>query len=410
MPNTKGVALQETPLPASPRWTATTKLVVALTLIAVTAALLIRFHTIIGPLLLAFVLSYLLHPVAGFINRLTRISWRASVGIVFLFIILLLLGLLTLGGVGLINQIQGLIEFVRANLDNLPVIIEDVAAWASRFGVDLSNIDLGAVTDQLLSVGQNLLSRMGSLIGALAGGAANFLGWTLFVLLISFFVLTESGGLREGILKVDLPGYSEDLRRLGQELGRIWNAFLRGQIIIFFITVTIYSAVLSLLGVRYAIGLALAAGFARFVPYVGPAINWTALALVTFFQTFKLFGLDPLYYTLLVILIALFIDQIFDNLVQPRIMADVLRVHPAGVLVAALIAASLLGVLGVVVAAPILATLKLFGQYTLRKMFDLDPWPPQETRPVSPPRPGLFVRLRAWWEFVRRKLRKSKGA
>lgn len=391
----------------SPRWSATTKLVVALTFIAIVAALLVRFHTIVGPLFLAFIFSYLLHPAAGFISRSTRLSWRASVGVLYLLIVVLLLGLLTLGGVGLVNQIQSLIAFVQANLENLPAIIEDAATWAAKFGVELSHINLSDVTDQLLSMGQNLLAHMGSLLGALAGGAANFLGWTLFVLLVSFFVLAESGGLREGILKIDLPGYSEDLRRLGQELGRIWNAFLRGQVIIFFITVTVYFIVLNLLGVRYAIGLALAAGFARFVPYVGPAVNWTALALVTFFQPFKLFGLEPVYYTLLVILIALFIDQIFDNIIQPRIMADVLRVHPAGVLVAALIAASLLGVLGVVIAAPMLATLKLFGQYTLRKMLDLDPWPPQEPHPPAPPRPGLLARLRGWWNSIRSRLRKA---
>lgn len=391
--------------PTSPRWNSTTKLVVAFTIVAIVAALLIRFHTIIGPLLLAFIFSYLLHPAANFISRSTRLSWRASVGVVFLLIIILLLGLLTLGGVGLVNQIQSLITFVQSSLEQLPTIIEDVATWASKFGVDLRGIDLSAVTDQLLSVGQNLLSQMSSLIGTLAGSVASFLGWTLFVLLVSFFVLAESGGLRDDILKVDLPGYSEDLRRFGQELARIWNAFLRGQIIIFFLTFAIYSVVLSVLGVRYAIGLALAAGFARFVPYVGPAMNWTALALVTFFQPFKLFGMDPLYYTLLVFLIALFIDQIFDNIVSPRIMADALRVHPAAVLVAAIISASLLGVLGVVIAAPMLATLQLFGQYTVRKMFDLNPWPPHEPRPPSPPRTNPLVRLRAWWRSIRRNKR-----
>lgn len=383
--------------PSSPRWGATTKMVVAFTLVAIVAAATVQFHTIIGPLLMAFIFSYLLHPLAGFLNRRLGLSWRASVGIIFLLILILLLGLLTLGGVGLVTQIQGLVTFVQSNLDNLPTIIEDVAAWASRFGVDLSNIDLSSITDQLLTLGQNFLSQIGTLLSSLAGGAASFLGWTLFVLLISFFVLAESGGLREDMFKVDVPGYAEDLRRLGNELARIWNAFLRGQIIIFVATVAIYFVVLSVLGVRYAIGLAIGAGLARFVPYVGPAINWTALALVTFFQpTRPFFDDQPIYYTLVIFLIALVIDQVFDNIVSPRILADALKVHPAAVLVAAIISASLLGVLGVVIAAPMLATLQLFGQYTFRKMFDLDPWPepPARAAPASPP---LWKRVRAWW-------------
>ena len=390
---------------SSPRWGATTKLVVALTIVAAAAALMVRFQSIIVPLFMAFILSYLLHPMASLLSRWTRLSWRASVGIIFLLIVILLLGLLTLGGVGLVNQVQVLIDFVQTNLDELPKIIGDVAAWASRFGVDISHFDLSSISDQLLSTGQKLLSEMGSVLSTVAGSAASFLGWTLFVILVSFFVLAESGGLREGIIKIDLPGYTHDLKRLGQELGLIWNAFLRGQIIIFFISIIVYFIILSVLGVQYAIGLALAAGFARFVPYVGPALNWTALALVTFFQPFKPFGLDPLYYTLLVFVIALLVDQVFDNILSPRIMADALRVHPAAVLVAAIVSASLLGVLGVVIAAPMLATLQLFGQYTIRKMFDLDPWPPQEARNKSAPRPRFFVRLRAWWRRLRRKAR-----
>ena len=395
--------MEETHPPTSPRWNATTKLVVAFTFVAIVAALLIRFHTIIGPLLLAFIFSYLLHPVAGFLSRSTRLSWRASVGIVFLLILILLLGLLTLGGVGLVNQIQSLIALLQNSLDQLPTIIANVAAWGAGFGLDLSHIDVSSISQQLLSFGQSLLSQMGSLISSLAGSAASFLGWMLFILLVSFFVLTESGGLRRDILKVDLPGYSEDWHRIGQELSRSWNAFLRGQFIIFGATVAIYFVVLSVLGVRYAIGLALAAGFARFVPYVGPAINWGILALVTFFN--PAYGMVPIWYTVMVFLVALFIDQIFDNLVSPRVMADALRVHPAAVLVAAIISASLLGILGVVIAAPMLATLQLFSQYTMRKMFDQNPWPPQEPRPPSPPRTSPLVRLQAWWNSIRRKPR-----
>jgi predicted PurR-regulated permease PerM len=156
----------------------------------------------------------------------------------------------------------------------------------------------------------------------------------------------------------------------------------------------VYTILLSALGLRYAIGLAFLAGLARFLPYIGPAINWVILVLVAYFQPFKLFDMQPLAYTLLVVVLALLIDQVFDNLVSPRIMADVLKVHPAGVLVMALVAANLLGILGVVIAAPFLATLQLFGQYVLRKMFDQDPWPEAEPRTGPRPAQSLLARLR----------------
>lgn len=369
---------------SSPRWGAMTKLVIALTLIVIIAALLIRFQAIIAPLLMAFILAYLFYPLASLLNRKLRITWKAAVGLIYLLLVFILLGLLTVGGLGLVQQIQSLIRLVENSLVELPLLITNIADWLdqrSPFPVDLSSIDLNAVTDQLLAVVQPLLGQTGQLLGTLASGAAQVFGWTAFILLVSFFVLTETGGLRGSIINLNVPGYNEDISRLGRELGRIWNAFLRGQILLFIMSVIVYSILLTALGVRYSIGLAFLAGLARFLPYIGPAINWVVLVLVAYFQEFKLFGMEPLAYTLLVVILALIVDLIFDNLVSPRIMADALKVHPAGVLVMAIVAASLLGILGVVIAAPFLATVQLAGQYIGRKMLDQDPWPEPELTP-----------------------------
>jgi predicted PurR-regulated permease PerM len=308
--------------------------------------------------------------------------------------------------------VQSLVIIVQDALRTLP---EMVAAFSGQvyqlgpFKLDFSALDLSDLSSQVLGMVQPLLSRTGTLLGTVAGSAANFLGWLLFVILVSYFVLVESGGLRDRLIIVEVPGYTHDLARLSRELGRIWNAFLRGQIILFFLAIIVYSTVLSVLGIHYAIGLAVLAGFARFVPYVGPAINWALLAIVAYFQAFKLFDLQPFQYTLLVLLIALLIDQIFDNLVSPRILSDALKVHPAAVLVAAIIAANLFGLLGVVVAAPVLATATLFWKYTMRKMLDLDPWPEQEIHnPPPPPGSRFIVPIRRFFRDWKLKLKKGK--
>ncbi|MBM3182378.1 MAG: AI-2E family transporter [Chloroflexi bacterium] len=404
--------MEQSSTPNSPSWGTNTKLVVALTIIVILGALLVNFQFIITPLTIALLLSYLFHPVADFFQRKLHFSWGLSVGIIYLFIIILLLGLLTIGGVGLIRQVQSLVIIVQDALRTLP---EMVAAFSGQvyqlgpFKLDFSALDLSDLSSQVLGMVQPLLSRTGTLLGTVAGSAANFLGWLLFVILVSYFVLVESGGLRDRLIIVEVPGYTHDLARLSRELGRIWNAFLRGQIILFFLAIIVYSTVLSVLGIHYAIGLAVLAGFARFVPYVGPAINWALLAIVAYFQAFKLFDLQPFQYTLLVLLIALLIDQIFDNLVSPRILSDALKVHPAAVLVAAIIAANLFGLLGVVVAAPVLATATLFWKYTMRKMLDLDPWPEEEMHnPPPPPGSRFIVPIRRFFRDWKLKLKKGK--
>lgn len=396
----------------SPSWGTNTKLVVALTVVVIVGALLVKFQFIIGPLMIALVFAYLFHPIADFFQRKLHFSWGLSVGIIYIFIIVLLLGLLTLGGVGLVQQVQSLVVILQDALKTLPELISNISGHVYQFGpfkLDFSSLDLRDLSSQVLGMVQPLLSRTGTLLGTVAGSAANFLGWTLFVILVSYFVLAESGGLRNRIIIVDVPGYTEDIARLSRELGRVWNAFLRGQIIIFFLTVIVYSIVLSILGVHYALSLAFLAGLARFVPYVGPAINWLVLVLVSYFQVYKLFGLSPFYYTLLVLVIALLIDQIFDNIVSPRILSDALKVHPAAVLVAAIVAANLFGILGVVVAAPILATATLLWKYTMRKMLDVNPWPEEEVHHAPPPIGSrIRVQIRRFLRTLGLKLKKEK--
>jgi predicted PurR-regulated permease PerM len=405
--------MTQTQIPTSPSWGTNTKLVVALTIVVVTGALLVKFQFIITPLLIAFLMAYLFYPVASFFQRKLHLSWTVSVVIIYLVVAILLLGLLTAGGVGLAQQIQSLITIVQDAIDTLPQIIANISGKVYQWGpfqFDFRTLDLQAVSSQILGMLEPLVSRTGTLVGTVASGAANFLGWTFFVILVSYFALAESGGLRKQIVSVDMPGYTHDIEHLTRELGRIWNAFLRGQIIIFLIAVIVYSLVLSVLGVHYALSLAFVAGLARFVPYVGPFINYVMLFLVAYFQVFKLFGLPPLGYAVMIMLTAVLIDFIFDYIVTPQIFSDALKVHPAAVLVAAIVAASLFGLLGVVLAAPILATAALLWKYIMRKMLDLDPWPIEEENHQLEPMPGseIFAPLRRFFQSLRLKRNQVK--
>jgi predicted PurR-regulated permease PerM len=393
--------MDKTQPPASPRWGATAKLVVTLTLVVILGALLVRFKFILLPVLLAFILAYLLLPVASLLNKRTPLSWGMAVNIIYLIFIIILLALLTWGGVGLVGQITNLISAIQNYANQVPIFIDSLSHQVYTIGplkLDFSTVDWQAIGQVILSYIQPALGQVGSIVGTLATSAASTLAWMAFIVVVSYFFLMESGGFRTRIIHVDVPGYTEDIRRLRQKLGLIWNAFLRGQIIVFFSKVIAYTICMSILGVHYAIGVALIAGFASFLPYVGPAINWIVLGLVTYFQGSAPFGLTPLGYVAAAIITALIIDQVFDNLVTPRMMANSLKVHPAFVLIAAIIAVNLIGILGVIIAAPLLATLQLVGRYTMRKLLDRDPWPPEED--IIPPRrlPKWYRTIRTWWQ------------
>jgi predicted PurR-regulated permease PerM len=381
---------------SSPQWSTNTKLVIGLTMVAIAAALLIYVRSIVGPLLLAFILSYALHPLVGRLTLSTRLNWRMAVNLVYLVVLILVASLLAWAGVAIINQFQSLIRLVQNFIEvSLPTLAADLSTNVYDIGpfqLDLTQFDLLALSEQLLNIIQPILGQAGALLSTFAASAAVTLGWLLFILVVSYFMLAESSRVPSNLLRVDFPGYDLDIRRLGAELQKIWNAFLRGQLIIFGLAIILTFTMLSVLGLRLALVIALIAGLGKFVPYLGPLIVLVVAGVVAFFQAGNIFGLLPWQYTVLVLVALVILDQSFDNLVTPRLLGRTLDLHPAAILVAALIAFNLIGIVGLILAAPVLATVKLIGRYTVRKMFDLDPW--LETGPPPPPFEFPWKRLR----------------
>jgi predicted PurR-regulated permease PerM len=405
------------PNKTSPPWGGNAKLIVGFTTVAVVAAFLVRFRPILSPLLLTFILTYLLHPLAARLSKATHLSWRWTVNIIFILLVILVFAGFTLTGVAVVQQLQSLINIIQRFVNDLPSMILE---WSTRvyvigpFKLDmsryLSTSSLESVAQELLAIVQPLLGQAGSLLGTVASRTASFLGWAFFIVLISYFILVDIGGVSKRLVHLELPGYTADIRRIVHELSCIWNAFLRGQIIMFTLAVLVYTILFTILGVRYVLALALVSGLARFVPYIGQWVNWTVLILVTVFQKSNHFGLDTLEYVILVVAFVFVVDQIFDNVVSPRIMGRSMGVHPAAVLISAIIGFNLLGIVGVILAAPGLASLKMLGRYVVRKIFDLEPWPEgdESNKVTAYPWADLGTRLGLLVEKIRTRIKDRK--
>lgn len=381
--------------PSSPAWSNSLKLVIAFSMVAVLFGLLIKFQAVVPQLFMVIMVAYLVNPIADSMVRRLGIPWKISVGIVYIVLLICILILVALSGVTILQQLQNLVVLIGESVDRLPEMVNEIAAHNLQFGpfsIDLKHINTDAINQQIINGAQPFLSATGGILTTLAGGAVNFMGWTIFVLLGSFFILMEEDNHWQGIFTFHIPGHEGDLKKIGVELGRIWNAFLRGQLIVMVVSAAIYAVILTFLGVSYAFGIAIFAGLARFVPYIGPLVLWVILALTSYFQDFKFTSMTPLAYTLLVVIIAMLIDAIMDNVVMPRILASTMEVHPAAIVIAAILGLDLLGILGVILAAPLVASFQFFLRYIFRKLFDLDPW---EIEPKPPKQPGLFEQIRA---------------
>jgi predicted PurR-regulated permease PerM len=376
----------------SPPWGTTTKLVVGLTIVALAGILVNQIQPIIAPLILALILSYLLFPFIELVSDRTKLTWRGAVNIVFLILLVLIIGALTASSVALINQVENLVELVDNFLNDLPAMIDDLATNGLvvvvpfiNYEIDLAeyilglNIDLLGLSEQLLTAVQPVLGQAGGVITTVATSAANVVTWIFFVLAVSYLGLGEARQGRSFFKEIQASSMAYDIARMGRELSRIYNAFLRGQVLIALSVAFSSFLLMVILGVRNALLLGFLAGLAKFIPYIGPFAAGVVNALVAFFQPEgNYFGMEPFWYAVLIVVAAVALDQVFDSVITPRLFGSTLGVHPAAVLVMALILYRWIGILGLLLAAPVLASGQLVVRYVTLKMLDQDPWPDEE--------------------------------
>ncbi len=355
--------------------------------------------------MLAAVIAYLTYPLAALLHRNVKINWRILVSVLYLVIYLAGLGLLTWGGITLFEQVQSLIRFLEGAIQDVPKIVQgwiDTPPILGPFVLDLRQLDIVTAANQVLGIVQPLIGQAGTIVGTIASSAASIVGWIFFSFLLSYFIVSETGGRTENILRIDIPGYTQDLKRIVRELSMIWNAFLRGQLVVFLIVTTFYMVTFSILGVSFFYGLALLAGAGRFVPYIGQWISWGVSMLVAYSQGYTLFGMEQGTYVLVVFITAIATDGLIDNFISPRIFSNALKIHPAAVMVAAIVGFNMIGVMGIILAAPVLATLKLVMDYLFSKLLDQDPW--ANIVRASPPQRFRFAvrdRVKAVWSFLK---------
>ncbi len=305
------------------------------------------------PLAAAFVIAYLLDPLIDWFER-HRV--RRS------FAIFLLLGLAG-GGV------LGFLLFV------IPRVVAEISALAERMPAYLERFVTEVVPAVEQRVGIDLPRTLDGLLGELRGAELTVLGTLRDLLTGTLATLTGTVGVVVGLLVIPILAYyllvqfDDVVRRLGEgvpprhrdsvfekvrTIDRLVSGFLRGQMLVAATLGVLYAAGFSLIGIDLAIGVGLLAGALALVPYLG---NIVALGTATVLCVLK-FGIDG--HLLAVIGWYLVVQSLEGFVLTPRIVGSSVGLHPAAVIVALLIGGDLFGFLGLLIAVPVAAVVKVF--------------------------------------------------
>jgi len=377
----------------SPLWSRTTKTIVVVTVLLLAGLLVMRFRTLLVMVTMAAILAYLLDPLISFIDRRTSIKRGIIIAVVYVLLAAALVGgFFALGvasyqqALNLIAEVPGLVENLAQTIATLVNRTEPVAIGPLSF--DPSTIAWDRLPEQLLGMVEPLVTQSGGFLSRFATSTVRTVFNLFFIFVLSIYLasdLPRFGGYVKSFAQ--RPGYREDAEQLLPRLRHVWSAYLRGQIVlslVIFLTVWIG---LTLLGVQNSLALGLLAGLLEFLPNLGPVVSAIVTVLVAFFQPGNYLGLASWQYALVVLALMAIIQQLENHLLVPRIVGGALDLHPIIVIVGLFIGASLAGILGAILAAPLIASIKVLSQYAWRKLFDLPPFPVDEPFEDPPPHP-----------------------
>ena len=386
----------DVPQESSPLWGRSTKIVVIVSVLFVAALAARRFQGLIVMTVTASVIAFIINPLIVYVNKRTRISRGWVILLIYLTLAVAVIWIFVAIGVAAYQQAGELIELIPNLIDQILALLESFNERSEpivifdQLTIDPLLLPWDSITNQILGLVEPTLSTSGLFLRQLARTTVRTVGNFLFVFVISIYLAIEFPNFGKYIDSVaSQPGYSDDAQRLTKEFGRIWDAFLRGQVILGLVIFVVVWLGLALLGVNNSLSLGLLSGILEFIPTLGPVIGTGVAMIVAFFQPQNPWGLESWQFALIVLVFMIVVQQIENNILVPRIVGGALDLHPLIVLIGVLMGASIAGILGAVLAAPILASLKLVGQYIWRKLFDLPPFPESETTRTLDELPAL---------------------
>lgn len=315
--------------------------------------------TITPPVILAFIAFYLLNPV---VNILEKIKINRLWGIILLIIAFsgIITGVFMLTIPIIQHQIMELIA-------NFPGYIETINETINTL---VSNSIIETYYNQARLWVENNIGNIPSTIGTYLGSAIDSIAGfaqaltTVVVSLITFpfvlfFLLKDGKKFREFFLKLFPKGFRKDVDQIISNMDTQVGSYIQGQIFVAFCIGLLLLIGYLIIGLDYAITLAIIAAVTSVVPYLGPIIAITPAIIIAIVTS-------PWMLVKLAIVWAA-VQLAEGNLISPNVMGKTMKVHPLTIMFVLLVAGKIFGLVGVILGIPGYAILKVIVTYAFGK-------------------------------------------
>ena len=356
------------------RWTPATKRVVVAVIAVAALYIIYRAGDIVRPFVWAAVLAYVLLPLVALLERRLSMPRAAAAAAVFVGLLATIIG----GGRVLIPLALDQLGDVQRSLPSLMANAQNtLAETADQLGLE----DLNSVIVGFAGIGEVSQMIARSAVPFVVG-LGRFLLELLVFLIATFFLLRDAPRLLGWFRRLLPPAHRNELMPLLAEVNTLLGRYVRGQLFLIGVMWTATFIGLSILQVPFAFLLGFMTGMLEVIPIVGP-ITAGAIACLVALGHPAPWGLSQIWYVVIVAVMYTVLRHAEDYFVIPLVIGRIVRLHPAVVIFSLLAGGAVYGLLGVLVAVPVAATLRLVLIYVGAKLRDEDPYPQLEQELVS---------------------------
>ncbi len=409
----------------SNEWSKPTKYIVGVGLVLFGLYILYISRDTLTLLIVAALIAFLLTPVINFLHL--RLKLPRGVAVLLSYLLLIVLVLLT--PLILLPPIIDSFQVIAAI--DYQILVDRAFNWVTETLLYLSTadaqifgvpIDLSGVVDPALQALQAsssttlALPSFETIIGPLRSAAtitydvatsvagsvvAGALG-VVFTLFFAIYMSLDSYKFRPWFLSTMPEPYRPEIAQLLDRLRRMWRAYFGGQLILMLTIGTMTWIGNTALGLPGAFALAFIAGVMELIPNLGPFLAAVPAVIVALLQGSTYLDINNLYFALIVIGFYWVIQITENNLIVPRVLGDAVELPPLVVMVGVFVGASVAGIPGALLAAPVIASTREILRYLYAKIWNEEPFPP-ETHETPQPRAS-------WQEQLKTLLAKGQQA
>ena len=328
---------------------------IAALIVAIIVLYLLR--DFLGAFVLGSAIAFLIQPAVMRLHA-AGVPRVLAIVLVFLAIIVVLAGLVLLIvplGVAEVNQLQAQAPAFAATAQDRLNSLQPTRI----FGVD---VDLKGVTQTVNShLREYLLGQFGNAV-TLGLTALTTVLQLLLMFIVAFLLALEAPAVRRDLRRFVPPDYRTDFDQIWRKVRTMLYAYVRGQLVVAGLIGVTSGIVCAIFGLPDAVALGLIAGITALIPYLGPFIGAVPAILVALSQgPGQAFGIAIAYVA---------IPNFYLNFVYPKVMGDAVRLPPILVIVALIAGFSWGGILGMFVAVPIAATLRILFDHIYPRLYE----------------------------------------